>query len=95
MTEFMEQRSPGHTVADGKMYKNGFLDFKNRIQGEINKIDFLHDLEANQKHEQLKAMSICCDAVIAFGKRYADYARELAAKERNAEKKIRIRINCC
>ena len=26
-TEFMEQRAPGHTVADGKIYEKGFLDF--------------------------------------------------------------------
>jgi biotin carboxyl carrier protein len=29
-TEFMEQRAPGHTVADGKIYEKGFLDFKER-----------------------------------------------------------------
>jgi len=27
-TEFMEQRAPGHTVADGKLYAKGMLDFK-------------------------------------------------------------------
>ena len=27
-TEFMEQRAPGHTVADGKLYRKGMLDFK-------------------------------------------------------------------
>jgi len=27
-TEFMEQRAPGHTVADGKLYQKGMLDFK-------------------------------------------------------------------
>lgn len=96
-TEFMEQRSPGHTVADGKMYKNGFLDFKKRIEDEISKIDFLNDLEANQKHEQLKAMSICCDGIIAFGKRYAEYARELAEKEQDPTRKEELMLiasNC-
>lgn len=96
-TEFMEQRSPGHTVADGKMYRNGFLDFKERIEAEIKKIDFLHDLEANKKHEQLKAMSICCDAIIAYGKRYADYARDLASKESDPKRKEELRLiasNC-
>lgn len=96
-TEFMEQRSPGHTVADGKMYRNGFIDFKNRIDGEIAKIDFLNDLEANGKHEQLKAMAICCDAIIAFGERYAAYARELAEKEEDPTRKeelLLIASNC-
>ena len=26
-TEFMEQRAPGHTVLDDKIYKKGFRDF--------------------------------------------------------------------
>ena len=30
-TEFMEQRAPGHTVADGKIYSKGLLDFKAEI----------------------------------------------------------------
>lgn len=29
-TEFMEQRAPGHTCLDGKVYKKGMLDFKRR-----------------------------------------------------------------
>ena len=27
-TEFMEQRAPGHTVLDDKIYRRGLLDFK-------------------------------------------------------------------
>ena len=27
-TEFMEQRSPGHTVLDDKIYRKGMLDFQ-------------------------------------------------------------------
>ena len=30
-TEFMEQRAPGHTVLDGKIYGKGLLDFKREI----------------------------------------------------------------
>jgi len=26
-TEFIEQKAPGHTVADNKMYHKGFSDF--------------------------------------------------------------------
>ena len=29
-TEFMEQRGPGHTSGDDKIFKKGFLDFKDR-----------------------------------------------------------------
>ena len=31
-TEFMEQRAPGHTALDGKVYKYGLLDLKERIR---------------------------------------------------------------
>ena len=31
-TEFMEQRAPGHTVLDDKIYHKGMLDFKADIQ---------------------------------------------------------------
>ena len=34
-TEFMEQRAPGHTALDGKIYEKGMLDFKKQIQDEI------------------------------------------------------------
>jgi pyruvate-formate lyase len=32
LTEFMEQRSPGHTVLDDKIYRKGVVDFKRDIQ---------------------------------------------------------------
>lgn len=65
-TEFMEQRAPGHTVGDNKIFNKGFLDFKREIEEEIEKLDFINDLEAYDKHEQLKAMAIACDAIINF-----------------------------
>ena len=68
-TEFMEQRAPGHTVLDDKIYKKGFRDFKNEIETEIAQLDFYDDPNAYYKHEELKAMSICCDAIIIFRKK--------------------------
>lgn len=96
-TEFMEQRGPGHTVADGKMYKKGFLDFKKDIETAISKLDYINDKEAYNKKNQLNAMSICCDAIITYGKRYASYARELAENETNETRKselLQIAENC-
>ncbi|HHV26914.1 MAG TPA: glycyl radical protein [Tissierellia bacterium] len=86
-TEFMEQRGPGHTVADGKIYKKGFLDFKKDIEKAIEELDFLNDHEALDKKNQLEAMSIACDAIMILGKRYAEYSKELAEKEENPERK--------
>lgn len=86
-TEFMEQRAPGHTVADGKMYQKGFLDFKREIEEEIAKLDFVNDKDAYDKRAELKGMSLSCDAIMILGKRYAEYARELAAKESDPKRK--------
>jgi len=40
-TEFMEQRAPGHTVLDDKIYRKGILDFKKAIAAAMAKLDFL------------------------------------------------------
>ena len=96
-TEFMEQRGPGHTVSDGKPYKKGFLDFKADIEQAIGALDVYNDPRFYEKKVQLEAMSICCDAIIAYGKRYADYARSLAAQESDAARKqdlLAVAHNC-
>ncbi len=77
-TEFMEQRAPGHTAMDGKMYHTGLLDMKKRIEANIEKLDFMNDPEATDKQEELKAMAISCDAAILFAERHADKAEEMA-----------------
>lgn len=86
-TEFMEQRAPGHTVADNKIYKKGFLDFKKDIKQSIDNLNFLNDPRAYDKLEQLKAMDICCDAIIIFARRHAKKARKLAEDEKNIKRK--------
>ena len=96
-TEFMEQRGPGHTVADGKLYTKGFLDFKAEIQQSIEEIDVLEDEGAYEKKNQLEAMKICCDAIISYGRRYAQYALELARSESDEGRKaelLSIATNC-
>ena len=42
-TEFMEQRAPGHTVLDDKIYRKGMLDFKQDIEQSLDRLDFLND----------------------------------------------------
>jgi formate C-acetyltransferase len=76
-TEFMEQRAPGHTVADGKIYRKGLVEFKAEIAAAIGALDLEHDPEALDKREQLTAMALACDAVIRLAARHA----ELAASE--------------
>ena len=86
-TEFMEQRSPGHTVLDDKIYHQGFLDFKADIQRSLDSLDYLNDPEAYSKQEQLKAMDICADALICFAERHAEKAQELAQQETDPQRK--------
>jgi formate C-acetyltransferase len=90
-TEFMEQRAPGHTVLDDKIYKKGFIDFKEDIKKSLDNLDSLNDREASQKREQLKAMAIAVDALIHFAQRHAEKARELAGKEKNLKRKKELR----
>ena len=80
-TEFMEQRAPGHTTLDGRIYRKGMLDFKAEIADALNRLDFINDAEAAAKAEQLKAMDVACEAAIIFARRHADLARQMAAKQ--------------
>jgi formate C-acetyltransferase len=80
-TEFMEQRAPGHTVLDDKIYRRGFLEFQEDIRCSLASLDYLHDPAAYSKQEELRAMLICADAMICFAARHAAKALELAAQE--------------
>ena len=86
-TEFMEQRAPGHTTLDGKIYKKGMLDYKREIAANLASLDFLNDPEATDKAEEWKAMDISCNAVIVFAERHAELAEELASYESDQERK--------
>ena len=86
-TEFMEQRAPGHTVLDGKIYRKGMLDFKKEIEESLAKLNFFNDPEALDKQEELKAMAIAADGLISYARRHADKARRLAKKEKDAVRK--------
>ena len=86
-TEFMEQRAPGHTVLDGKIYRKGMLDFKKDIEAALSGLDFMNDPAAYDRQEELRAMAISADAIIAFARRHAAKARELAAAEKDPARK--------
>ena len=90
-TEFMEQRAPGHTALDGKVYKYGLLDLKERIRKELDGLDFMNDPEATDKQEELTAMSISCDAAILFAERHADLADEMSLTEKDPKRATELR----
>ena len=86
-TEFMEQRAPGHTVLDDKIYRRGFLEFKEDTESAKQKLDYHNDPDAYKKQKQLEAMSICCDAIIRFAERHAEKAREMLQHETNPQRR--------
>jgi len=86
-TEFMEQRAPGHTVLDDKIYHKGMLDFRAEIDERLANLDYLHDPEAYDKQEQLKAMRIAAGALMRFAGRYAKAAKDLAETENEPQRR--------
>lgn len=79
-TEFMEQRAPGHTALDGKIYRLGMKDFKKQIDEELSKLDFLNDPAATDRQDELRGMKISCDAMILLAARYAKKALRMAGR---------------
>ncbi|HBH85037.1 MAG TPA: formate C-acetyltransferase/glycerol dehydratase family glycyl radical enzyme [Bacteroidales bacterium] len=86
-TEFQEQRAPGHTVLGYKMFRTGFLDLKNEIAEAASKLDYFSDPQAVEKHEELKAMEIACDAIIMYANRHADELERIASKTKNDKRR--------
>lgn len=86
-TEFMEQRAPGHTVAGNKIYKKGMTEIITEIDCKISRLDFLNDIHAFKKNEELKAMRISAEAIILYANRHAAKLKELAKAEENPETK--------
>ncbi|MEJ2544437.1 MAG: glycyl radical protein [Calditrichaceae bacterium] len=86
-TEFMEQRSPGHTVLGDKIYKKGMLEIIADIRDSIAKLDFLKDPLALDKREELKAMEIAAQALTSFAHRYAEKLRSMLGEADSIERK--------
>jgi formate C-acetyltransferase len=89
-TEFMEQRAPGHTVLDDKIYRKGMLDFKQDIHKSLQDLDYLNDPQAYAKEQELRAMSLCADALVRFAERHAVKARQLASEEIDLQRKAEL-----
>lgn len=89
-TEFMEQRGPGHTCGGEQVFTTGYLDYKEKIKKTMDALDWMNDPESSDKMEELKAMDICCDAVIILGERYHEMAVEKAAAETDPKRKAEL-----
>jgi pyruvate formate-lyase/glycerol dehydratase family glycyl radical enzyme len=91
-TEFMEQRAPGHTTLDSKVFRFGFKDHIKRIDAALKRLDLQNDPAAYAKSQQLRAMRITCRAIISFGKRHAKLAAHMAKDEQDPARKAELEL---
>ncbi len=92
-TEFMEQRAPGHTVADDKIYRLGLRGLVARIAEAETALADPDDRQgdgAEARRAQLSAMRIAAEATILFARRHAALALELAAGEQDADRRAEL-----
>jgi pyruvate formate-lyase/glycerol dehydratase family glycyl radical enzyme len=89
-TEFMEQRAPGHTALDDKIYRKGFKQFREEIAAALKGLDYANDPEAYRKQEELRAMDICAEALMIFARRHAEKAKALAEVEQDRQRKVEL-----
>jgi len=78
-TEFMEQRAPGHTVLDDKIYHRGLLDFRADAEAHLARLDFANDPKAASKRDTLKGFLHAIDGTLRFAERHAELAEAHAA----------------
>lgn len=90
-TEFMEQRAPGHTVLDDKIYHRGLRDFQRECARALAALDWEGDPEALDRREQLTAMVIACDGAILLAERHADLAELRAAEAGDPARREELR----
>ena len=80
-TEFMEQRAPGHTVLDDKIYRRGLRQAIADIDARLATVRRTKSDRERGQREELEAMRIAAGALIRFAERHAEQARQLAKRE--------------
>ncbi|HVO34911.1 MAG TPA: pyruvate formate lyase family protein, partial [Gemmatimonadales bacterium] len=77
-TEFMEQRAPGHTVLDDKIYRRGLLDAVDDIDTRLASLHKARGAAGRARRDELEAMKIAALALTRFAARHAEQALALA-----------------
>lgn len=92
-TEFAEQRAYGHTALDGKIYRYGMKDLRERIARALEAEEKAAESKktsgckasdgeevprAHRKKDVLLAMDIACEAIVIFARRHAHLAAKMA-----------------
>lgn len=76
-------------VSYEKVLKYGLISFKERTKKKLKELD-LTDYKNLKKSYFYRAIIIVIDAVVAFAKRYADLALQLAEKETSSSRKAEL-----
>jgi len=80
----------GHIAGDyERVINKGLNDIKKQVAQELEKLN-LADLRDLGKYHFFNAINITLDATIAFARRYADLARNMAEKETNSRRKAEL-----
>ncbi|MCR5563438.1 MAG: glycyl radical protein [Desulfovibrio sp.] len=91
VSETSSYRSALQWVPDyKKVIERGFIDIQNEARERLAKLDLTNSIDLWEKKPFLDAMIIVCDAIMIWGKRHADLARDLAAKETDAKRKAEL-----
>ena len=91
VSETSSYRSALQWVPDyKKVIERGFIDIQNEARERLANLDLTNSVDLWEKKPFLDAMIIVCDAIMIWGKRHADLARELAAKETDAKRKAEL-----
>ena len=83
----------GRSLDYSRVMEKGIKGIRQKISEAMEKLDFSQWGDW-QKYEFLQAGLICCDAVVRLGERYAELAGELAAREKDENRKKRVGKNC-
>ena len=89
-TEFMEQRAPGHTAGGARIFEVGVLDVKKQIRNKMSHLDPASP-EYSDTLEELKAMDIAADAIVAYASRYSRKLKQMAKQEEDEQRKEELR----
>ncbi len=91
-TEFMEQRAPGHSAGGERVFKKGLLEIKEEIGKKISQF-----YPGDAEYEELMAMDIAADAILAYARRYSEKLEKMAGEEKDPGRKRELEImagNC-
>ena len=91
LLNFRNSGLPGIQFWDIKYSGQVFSGLKEEIKDSLNGLNYFSDPLAFEKHEELIAMDIACDAIIMYANRYADELERIAKGEKNQKRRSELK----